>query len=285
MPIHVIKNVLGLVPEVAGHVKKAYVEQDFPTHDLDSTIVSALEIAYLTKVAHVPVDIEDVARVSTAVKLYGVSDKVHEHVDNMCKQAVMTKTASQNVEDEVRQAEELIRSRAAVPVGIEKVASQAAELYDNYTDLVTDKTVRLYACAGTLVKEAALAALKVRAERTGNQQFTKVAQIIEASDVEKFSVEDNRTVVNAILTLEKQANYFASDIFPEIFSMEKKAAMVDLGSKKVSPEAIIRLGADRVKTLVGSEVAKLVESHDAASLVAVINSLPLPEKQLLARAL
>lgn len=285
MPIHVIKNVLGLVPEVAGHVKKAYVEQDFPTHDLDSTIVSALEIAYLTKVAHVPVDIEDVARVSTAVKLYGVSDKVHEHVDNMCKQAVMTKTASQNVEDEVRQAEELIRSRAAVPVGIEKVASQAAELYDNYTDLVTDKTVCLYACAGTLVKEAALAALKVRAERTGNQQFTKVAQIIEASDVEKFSVEDNRTVVNAILTLEKQANYFASDIFPEIFSMEKKAAMVDLGSKKVSPEAIIRLGADRVKTLVGSEVAKLVESHDAASLVAVINSLPLPEKQLLARAL
>ena len=285
MPIHVIKNVLGLVPEVAGHVKKAYVEQDFPTHDLDSTIVSALEIAYLTKVAHVPVDIEDVARVSTAVKLYGVSDKVHEHVDNMCKQAVMTKTASQNVEDEVRQAEELIRSRAAVPVGIEKVASQAAELYDNYADLVTDKTVRLYACAGTLVKEAALAALKVRAERTGNQQFTKVAQIIEASDVEKFSVEDNRTVVNAILTLEKQANYFASDIFPEIFSMEKKAAMVDLGSKKVSPEAIIRLGADRVKTLVGSEVAKLVESHDAASLVAVINSLPLPEKQLLARAL
>lgn len=285
MPIHVIKNVLGLVPEVAGHVKKAYVEQDFPTHDLDSTIVSALEIAYLTKVAHVPVDIEDVARVSTAVKLYGVSDKVHEHVDNMCKQAVMTKTASQNVEDEVRQAEELIRSRASVPVGIEKVASQAAELYDNYTDLVTDKTVRLYACAGTLVKEAALAALKVRAERTGNQQFTKVAQIIEASDVEKFSVEDNRTVVNAILTLEKQANYFASDIFPEIFSMEKKAAMVDLGSKKVSPEAIIRLGADRVKTLVGSEVAKLVESHDAASLVAVINSLPLPEKQLLARAL
>lgn len=285
MPIHVIKNVLGLVPEVAGHVKKAYVEQDFPTHDLDSTIVSALEIAYLTKVAHVPVDIEDVTRVSTAVKLYGVSDKVHEHVDSMCKQAVMTKTASQNVEDEVRQAEELIRSRAAVPVGIEKVASQAAELYDNYTDLVTDKTVRLYACAGTLVKEAALAALKVRAERTGNQQFTKVAQIIEASDVEKFSVEDNRTVVNAILTLEKQANYFASDIFPEIFSMEKKAAMVDLGSKKVSPEAIIRLGADRVKTLVGSEVAKLVESHDAASLVAVINSLPLPEKQLLARAL
>lgn len=285
MPIHVIKNVLGLVPEVAGHVKKAYVEQDFPTHDLDSTIVSALEIAYLTKVAHVPVDIEDVTRVSTAVKLYGVSDKVHEHVDNMCKQAVMTKTASQNVEDEVRQAEELIRSRASVPVGIEKVASQAAELYDNYTDLVTDKTVRLYACAGTLVKEAALAALKVRAERTGNQQFTKVAQIIEASDVEKFSVEDNRTVVNAILTLEKQANYFASDIFPEIFSMEKKAAMVDLGSKKVSPEAIIRLGADRVKTLVGSEVAKLVESHDAASLVAVINSLPLPEKQLLARAL
>lgn len=285
MPIHVIKNVLGLVPEVAGHVKKAYVEQDFPTHDLDSTIVSALEIAYLTKVAHVPVDIEDVTRVSTAVKLYGVSDKVHEHVDNMCKQAVMTKTASQNVEDEVRQAEELIRSRATVPVGIEKVASQAAELYDNYTDLVTDKTVRLYACAGTLVKEAALAALKVRAERTGNQQFTKVAQIIEASDVEKFSVEDNRTVVNAILTLEKQANYFASDIFPEIFSMEKKAAMVDLGSKKVSPEAIIRLGADRVKTLVGSEVAKLVESHDAASLVAVINSLPLPEKQLLARAL
>lgn len=285
MPIHVIKNVLGLVPEVAGHVKKAYVEQDFPTHDLDSTIVSALEIAYLTKVAHVPVDIEDVTRVSTAVKLYGVSDKVHEHVDNMCKQAVMTKTASQNVEDEVRQAEELIRSRAAVPVGIEKVASQAAELYDNYADLVTDKTVRLYACAGTLVKEAALAALKVRAERTGNQQFTKVAQIIEASDVEKFSVEDNRTVVNAILTLEKQANYFASDIFPEIFSMEKKAAMVDLGSKKVSPEAIIRLGADRVKTLVGSEVAKLVESHDAASLVAVINSLPLPEKQLLARAL
>ena len=103
--------------------------------------------------------------------------------------------------------------------------------------------------------------------------------------MEKFSVEDNRTVVNAILTLEKQANYFASDIFPEIFSMEKKAAMVDLGSKKVSPEAIIRLGADRVKTLVGSEVAKLVESHDAASLVAVINSLPLPEKQLLARAL
>lgn len=285
MPIHVIKNVLGLIPEVAGHVKKAYVEQDFPTHDVDSTIVSALEVAYLTKVAHVPVDPDDVARVAHAVKLYGVSDKVHEHVENLCKQAYLTKTASQNIQDEVRQAEELIRSRASTPVGIEKVASQAAELYDTYPDMVSDKTVRLYACTGTIVKEAALAALKVRAERTGNQQFTKIASIIEASDVEKFSVEDNRTVVNAILTIEKQANYFASDIFPEIFSMEKKAAMVDLGSKKVSPEAIIRLGADRIRTLVGDDVAKLVESHDAANLVAVINSLPLPEKQLLARVL
>ena len=282
MSIHAIKNVLGLVPEAADHVKKAYAEKEFPTDDVDTTITSALEIAFLTKVAHVPVDYEAVTRVNRAVKLYGVGDKVSEYSFNMLKQASLQDAESKSITDEVKQAESIIESRTAGFMDLEKVASQSEELYDSYSDHISSKAVLLYAGCGTLVKQAAVDALAYRAKLTGNEGFNKIAQVISATDVDKLTVEDNRSIANSIIELEKKANYLGRDIYKEIFSMEKKAAMVDLGSKKVPVESIIRLGADKVRNILGDEVAKMAEQHDAANLVAAINAMPIPEKKLLA---
>lgn len=282
MSIHAIKNVLQLVPEVAGHIKKACAEKEFPTDDVDSTITSALEIAFLTKVAHVAVDYEDVIRVNKAVKLYGVGDQVARHSISMVKQAQLNSVESKSINDEVKQAESIIESKTAWLTDIEKLASQSEELYDNYPDLVQSKVVQLYAGKGTLVKSAALDALNYRYKVSKNEGFVKIAEVIAATDVEKLTVEDNRSIVSSIRALEKQANCLCFDAYKDIFTMEKQAAMVDLGSKKVPVESIIRLGADRVSNILGADVAKLVEQHDVSSLVPVINSLPLPEKKLLA---
>ena len=282
MSIHAIKNVLGLVPEAAGHVKKACAEKEFPTDDVDTTITSALEIAFLTKVAHVPVDYEAANRVNRAVKLYGVGDKVSEYSFNMIKQASLQNAESKSIADEVKQAESIIESNTAGFMDLEKVASQSEELYDSYSDHISSKAVLLYAGCGTLVKQAAVDALTYRAKLTGNDGFNKIAQVISATDVDKLSVEDNRSIANSIIELEKKANYLGRDIYKEIFSMEKKAAMVDLGAKKVPVESIIRLGADKIRNILGDEVAKMAEQHDAANLVAAINAMPITEKKLLA---
>lgn len=285
MSLHAIKNVLELVPEAAGFIKRAYVEEDFPTKDKDSTIASALEIAFLTKVAGQTVDYDDVARVAKAVRLYGVGEEVTRMSGSMQKAASVRAEQARGIEYELRTAEAIIESRCSGLMDIEKVASQSAALYDNYTDDIQSDTVRLYAGAGKLNKEAALLALEHRAKVTGHSEFTKLAEVFRGTNPDALTVEENRALANSVIHFEKKAGYLG-DIYKESFWITKEAIdrsiTVNLGGKSVPALKLQALPKSQVQSMVGDDIAELL-SGDLMNLKHGVEALPIAEKQLLAR--
>ena len=285
MSLHAIKNVLELVPEAAGFIKRAYVEEDFPTKDKDSTVASALEIAFLTKVAGQTVDYEGVARVAKAVRLYGVGEEVARMSGSMQKAASVRAEQARGIEYELRTAEAIIESRCSGLMDIEKVASQSAALYDNYTDDIQSDTVRLYAGAGKLNKEAALLALEHRAKVTGHSEFTKLAEVFRGTNPDALTVEENRALANSVIHFEKKAGYLG-DIYKESFWITKEAIdrsiTVNLGAKSVPAMKLQAIPKSQVQSLVGDDIAELL-AGDLMNLKHGVEALPIAEKQLLAR--
>lgn len=285
MSLHAIKNVLELVPEAAGFIKRAYVEEDFPTKDKDSTVASALEIAFLTKVAGQTVDYDDVARVAKAVRLYGVGEEVTRLSQTLEKSASMRAEEARGVEYELRTAEAIIESRCSGLMDIEKVASQSAALYDNYADDIKSDTVRLYAGAGKLNKEAALLALEHRARVTKRPEFTKLAEVFRGTNPDALTVEENRALANSVIHFEKKAGYLG-DIYKESFWITKEAIdrsiTVNLGAKSVPAIKLQAIPKSQVQSLVGDDIAELL-AGDLMNLKHGVEALPIAEKQLLAR--
>lgn len=285
MSLHAIKNVLELVPEAAGFIKRAYVEEDFPTKDKDSTVASALEIAFLTKVAGQTVDYDDVARVAKAVRLYGVGDEVSRLSKTLEKSASMRAEEARGIEYELRTAEAIIESRCSGLMDIEKVASQSAALYDNYADDIKSDTVRLYAGAGKLNKEAALLALEHRARVTKRSEFTKLAEVFRGTNPDALTVEENRALANSVIHFEKKAG-FLGDFYKDSFWFTKEAIdrsiSVNLGQKSVPAIKLQALPKSQVQSLVGDDIAELL-AGDLMNLKHGVEALPIAEKQLLAR--
>lgn len=285
MSLHALKNVLELVPEASGFIKRAYVEEDFPTKDRDSTVASALEINFLTKVAGQTVDFDDMARVNKAVRLYGVGDEVRRLSGQMEKAASQRAEDARGVEYELRTAEAIIESKCSGFMDIEKVASQSAALYDNYADEIQSQTVRLYAGAGKLNKEAALMALEARAKVTGSPEFVKLAGVFRGTNPDALTVEENRALANAVVHFEKKAGYLG-DFYKDAFWITKEAMdrsiTVNLGAKSVPAVKLQGLSKAQIQQMIGDDIAELL-SGDLMTMKRGVEALPLPEKQLLAR--
>lgn len=286
MSIHTLKKVVMLVPEAAGHIKKAHLTEEFPVGTKDATISSALQISYLTKIAHQDVDMDVLEKVAKAVRLYGVSSDVKHMTDTMVKQAFSQHARVDSIEDQVREAERIIESRTQGFFAMEKVAEASEELWDEHKGHVTSDVVKLYAGAGMLNKEAAVAALTHRARQTGNPEFIKVAQVISSSDESKMDVQDNRAIAEAIVELEKKAGLFGRDIYREIF-MVKEAAINDatrvvLAGKTVSVTQLKTLGSAQVGAILGKDIGDII-SLPSNEMKPALEALPLAEKQALAR--
>ena len=284
MSVKHIKDMLTLSPELSFFVKKAHVENEYATSSKEDTLAAALQIEYMVKVAHEPVDYDVVTRVKQAVALYELEDQVQELSGGLLKKASLRAEQFESLKSEVAMAEQIIEGNCSGLAQMDKIAEQSEALFDGYEEHVSSPTVRLYAGAGVLNKEAALAALSHRAHVTGKNGFSKIAQVIDATDVSKLSVSDNRAIVNSIQRLEKEANYHASDIYKDIFMIEKsaidKSIMVDLGSKKVPA---IRISAIPKETI--NDTLGITLSSDLMNMKAEVEALPLPEKKLLARLL
>lgn len=285
MSLHAIKNILELVPEASGFIKRAYAEEILPTKDKDSTVASALEIAYLTKVAHQVVDMDDVARVNKAVRLYGLTQQVSDLTGTLVKAAADRSMEARSMTDELRTAEAILESRCSGLVDIEKVASTAAALYDNYAEEIESPLVRLYAGAGKLNKEAAVLAVECRAKTTGNKGFSKMASILSATNPDELTVEENRALAGAVIYLEKQSGYLG-DFYRDAFWFTKEAIdrsiTVNLGGKSVPAMTLQAIPSASVQSAIGDDVASLL-AGDLMNLKRGVEALPLPEKQLLAR--
>lgn len=277
MPLHIIKKVTELVPEAGALVKRASLENNLPTTNKEETLMSALELEYMTKVANVKVDLEDAQRVCQAVDLYGLADEVRAHTQTMVKSASAIANNEAETIRQVEEAEHFVETQLlSMNPNMEKIAQVSEDLWDNYSDYIKNDKVKLYAGSGSLIKEAAVVALNHRAKRTGNQEFEKVASLIESTNVEALSIEDNRAIISAIRGLEKSASYMESNLYTDMFITKKASCVVDLCGKKVSADSLSALSGD-VGSILGSDIGALLA--DCHQNIAAIEALPLGEKQ------
>lgn len=280
MPLHIISKVSELVPEAGALVKRASLETNLPTTSRDATLLSALELEYMMKVAHSHVDLEDAERVCRAVDLYGLADEVKAHTGTMVKAASVKAAGEREIKRDVGRAVDFLDSQLlSMNPDLEKVAEASERLWDEYSEHINNDQVKLYAGAGTLVKEAAVLSLNHRAKRTGNPEFEKVAQVISSTNVNTLSVEDNRAIISTIRGLEKAARYIESDLYTDIFMTKSAAVSVNLGMKKVDATALIGI-ADTAGKALGSDIGELLK--DATQNAAAIEALPLGERQVIA---
>lgn len=276
MPLHTVKKVSELVPEAGALVKRASLEQNMPTGSRDETLVSALELEYMMKVAHTQVDLDDAERVCRAVDLYGLKDEVAAHTQTMVKSA----SAVLDTKHELKRAEDFISSQLmTMNPDLEKIAEVSEGLWDEYNEMIDNDHVKLYAGAGTLVKEAAVLALKHRTVRTGNEEFEKVASVIEATDVSHLTTEDNRAIINAIKGLEKEAHYMETDLYTDMFMTKEAAVSISLGRKQVDATELMKI-ASQAGDVLGQDIGELLKT--AGHNKAAIEALPMGELQVLA---
>lgn len=275
MPLHIINKVSKLLPETGALVKQASLEKNLPTDTREETLLSALELEYMMKVAHTNVDIDDATRVCRAVDLYGLRDEVRDKSSTMIKAA----SASKSIERSVREAEDFIDTQLmSSNPNFEKIAKVCEDLWDNYSDHITNEAVKIYSGAGRLVKEAAVSALLHRAKVTGNNEFEKVAEVISSTNISNLSVDDNRAIINAVSGLEKSAQYSHTNLYTDMFTTKKANCFINLCGKRVDPCKIIPL-ADQVGSVLGSDIGSLLKDPETNS--AAIEALPLGEKQVI----
>lgn len=280
MPLHTIKKVSELVPEAGALVKRASLETHLPTGTKDETLLSALELEYMMKVAHTHVDLGDAERVCRAVDLYGIADQVKEHAGSMVKAASVKAAGEREVKRDVSSAVDFVDSQLmSMNPDMEKIAEASENLWDKYSDYIQSDNVTLYAGAGTLVKSAALLALSHRAKRTGNAEFEKIASVIKDTDVGGLSVEDNRAIISAIQGLEKEAKYTESDLYTDMFMSKSASVQISLGRKKVLAEDLVAI-ADQAGDVLGADIGELLRNAHANK--DAIEVLPLGELQVLA---
>lgn len=280
MPLHTIRKVSELVPETSGLIKRASLEQNLPTGSRDETLISALELEYMIKVAHTHVDIDDAQRVCRAVDLYGLGHEVKEKSTTMVKAASYNAERERSVKRSLDQAVDFIDTQLlSMSPDLEKIAEASEGLWDQYGADISNDKIKLYAGAGTLVKEAAVAALNHRAKRTSNEEFTKVAEVIAATDINQLSVADNRAIIGAVKELEKAAHYMETDLYTDMFITKQAAVMVNLGSKSVNADDLVKV-ASHAGSVLGKDIETICA--DAHSNKAAIEALPIGEKQVLA---
>ena len=285
MSIHTIREVINYVPEAYDMMKQAHVEKEFPTNSKDSTAMSALEIEYLTKVAQQRVAEDIVDRVNTAVELYGIKDDITKLAKTMVNRVNEKQASEVDYEQEVRMAEEYVESQCSGLFDLEKVASTSENLYDEYSDYVESDTVKRYAGAGKLIKEAAELALVSRYKNSGNDEFMKIARLIHNTDVNKLDTEDNRAIAQQVSQLDKQAGLYGYDFYKDAFLVKEadlaSSLQVQLAGKKIPVEKIITT-APSLSGAIGEDVAQQL-TGDPEEVKAIAESLPLDLQKIIVK--
>lgn len=283
MLAHNLKDILTLIPEARELVKLASVEEEFPTDNSDSASASYLRVHYLMKVANKPVDEVTFNLVKTAAELYGVKnklDKLLPRLDQIEKKAVaIEKYNKPNIKIVEAGFEGDLAGFGFL--GIEKIASTAEEIVNNYGEEVTSTEVLRYSGRCWLNKEAAIQSIANRVSAIPNQSdkvpFVKVARLIVESVKENdFPVIGE--ICKTVTLLDKKAGL---DIIGFNFYKEalitKEAAVggltVSLAGEQVPYTKIVRFGKDRIGSSLGNDIASSL-IDDPVNDKAVLESLP-----------
>lgn len=285
MSIYTLREMVELNPEIAGLVKQASDIDDFSTNTKEDTLVSSLKAAYLVKIAKKVVNPDTLTKVATASRLYGLEDQVKALVDTMSAGS-LEKSASEPVDylKDLNLAQSYIESETSGFCDIEKVAEASQELYDAYSNDITSEVVRTYAGANVFVKEAAVEALKARARIV--PVFEKVAEMIEGTNSEDFTMEQARSISQVITQMDKEAGLCTKgfNFYKEAYltkSAASSALLVNCDGKKVPIEKVLRAP---IGDILGNDVAAHLGS-DPYEVKAAVEALPRDAQRLLARYL
>lgn len=283
MLAHNLKDILSLVPEAIEMVKQANLEADFPLDCKDSAAASYLQAHYLIKVAGKPVCPDKLALIEKAASLYGIKEELDimlPRLNNFEKQASFNQ---ERYGLSLKELESNFEGDLCGFLGIEKAASEANRLIEQYGDQVKSKEVLRYAGQGWLNKEAALKSLanRVYAIKEKNiddaQAFTKVARIMLDS-VKENDYNSIKQLCGTITSLDKKAglDLIGFNFYKEAL-ITKEAGLsqlnVSLAGEQIPYEKIQRFGKDRIGSTLGADIAKEMNG-DPVSEKAMLESLP-----------
>lgn len=287
MLAHNIKEVLTVVPEAMAFVKKASLEQDFPTDSKDSVSASYLTAAYLTKSAGKVLDINLLNKLEKAASLYGVKEELDKFIPRF---TVMTKVASREENLAlVKEAEAMFEGDLCGFLDIEAAASKASALLEKYAFDVTSEEVRRYAGSAYLNKSAAIHSLANRYYATKEQEpaFIKIAGLINTS-IKEDDFRAISDVCKAVTSLDKRAgldligfNFYKEALITKQAALDK-VLTVKLNGQSIPYTKIASCGKETISSYLGSSV-KL--TGDSMADKATLEGLPADQQAMLLNVL
>lgn len=287
MLAHNIKAILTLVPEVKSMVKAASLEEDFPYDSKDSVTASYLRVHYLEKVAEKRVDPAISTKITKAAELHGVKKTLDEFLprfNTLEKQASMNQSKYGLKLKEVEAGFEGDLGGFGF-LSIEKTASMAESIVDEYGDQVKSAEVLRYAGKAYLNKEAAVMALSNRYHASKEVAFVKIARVVTDS-IRETDFNAIGQLCHTVTQLDKQAglDIRGFNFYKEALTTKKSALtssmMVKLAGKDVPWESIQKFGMERIASTIGADVAGAM-TGDPGSDKAMLESLPLDVQTML----
>lgn len=275
MLAHNLKEILELIPEARDMVKKASVEQEFPTDNIDSVCASYLRVGYLTKVAQKVVDQKIVDHINKAAQMY----KVAETLSALAKKGFspqLEKAAStqEKADDLLVKFEEALHSFQ----GLEKTAEIAEQIVDQDLNLYHNEAILRYSGKCWLNKTAAVRSLANRYYATKDSDFVKIAELVN-DRLHENDFDNIRKVCHAVTHLDKKAgldiigfNFYKEALVTKVAALPSMLTVDVLGTE-VPYESILKFGKDRLRAVLGDSVADSF-TDDPVNNKYMIESLP-----------
>lgn len=261
-----IKEILELIPEALPMVKKASLEEEFPTGNKDSVCASYLRVQYLTKVAGKPVDVETMDKVAQAADLYGVKSEL-EKLASVFK-------ASPLQEDPMEKVASEFEASLDTMLSVEKTASLATQLFK---EGCSEEVLR-YSGRTWISKEAAVKALANRFYASKDENFVKLAKAVHGS-LRENDFDSIQKLCQTVTGLDKKAgldlvgfNFYKETLITKEAAL-RQGCTVTLAGESFPYEKIERFGKDRISSVVGKDVAAGF-SGDIISNKYMLESLP-----------
>lgn len=282
-----LKDILSLIPEALPMVKQANLEEEFLPDCKDSVSASYLRVHYLEKVARKAVDTDVKAQVIKAASLHDIKD----HLDSLLYRFIPFEKTAAYLEDtygsSLQDKEAYFEGELGGFgfLGIEKAASTARDLMEQYGDQVTSLEVKRYAGQAWLNKEAAVKALANRYHATKDASFVKVAQIVMSS-VRDNVPEDLISLCDTVTRLDKKAGLdlvgfnFYRDALLTKESEYKSMLSVTLNGEQVPYEKIERFGKDRISSTLGKDIGSAITGNPVEDK-AMLEALPVDLQRML----
>lgn len=288
MSTSVTNELLSYAPELKEFIKSAEQADTLSTNSKSETLFSCVKMGYMEKVAGVPVDSLQKAKVLKASTLYGVEKQASEIIEKILSKVNVKQASEAKVRAELVIAQDNFEAMTAGYVNQDNLVKMARALDDSYGEEITSESVKKYSGNAYLSKQAMERSLKTRFIATADWTFSKLAEALDNLDTDNFSIEEKRKLTDFIHGLDKKAGLTAKgfNIYEEVFLTKKasiaSSTMVNLSpAKSVTADRIIAVAPDLTAAL-GDDVVKEL-SGDPIHVKQVVESLPLDIKAVIAR--